>query len=1016
MKTTRSTIQKAQGNARRSLFGILLGCILALAMLFAGAGAGANVALADDGQEPQVAQGGSRTMLGAGALGAADDVGGASPVSGAEAPQPSRSDPHFTFREGTFGVACSAGGSVRFDEESHKIVLETAAAYRIYDYYHVDPAFKPSAEGFQGAVMMESETTLVVNTHVSKVRVPAASTTSIVFDSSYASADVGTLDVDDNGSGLPSFNCSGKGKVLSGVRCFDLNVSGDIEFASANVEGTMAIDNGGSRMTISKGQIAKLVTARDLILGDGSPGNSKSRLDVGELVIQNNAKIDVVPNTNPERGWFGKVTVDGTSYTGPWRYITTQVAGGEGGTVDARWNGMNVAPYRSGASVRVYAYPDADKKLTSLTYTGAATGTNPVDGSANPYEFYMPDEDVTVTAAFETYGYAINTQVTGGTGSVTIYKSLTSFTDDNKVTRAEAGDKLYALISPGTNEALASLAMNAPGISLPGPGQPIDTDVFTDEMFGFVYSFTMPNSDAKVVASFVSRTVPQPLTWEIIGYDGGRMYVYERSNAQFFNPYDYDEGSGTYIDLPQIDSATIGKQVGVMFDAQAGEPTVSPLPAGYELVGLYLNPESIPSSNHQITGDFSLRQNVSWGPKDASGNFIYGGDEYSFPMPVGGAHIVAVVAKKQDSSITPPAIPTHTVRFAAGEGTGTMPAQTATSGTPFVLPQSAFTPPEGKIFAAWEIGGKQYGPQEAPYITGDTTATAIYEDIGAEFTYSLSLADSIDINFYVKNIVDDPLSFEVAYGPGEEQTAEWKTEVPKTRESNCFVIASCAAKEMGDKVHVIVKHRGKVVKDGYYSVKSYCDAIIEASEGEHGKQLVDLCKATLDYGANAQKTFGYDTANLVNKEAGETGYFDNTGIAMPPYAATKSGSCEGITGVTLSLVTTAKTQLVVRFVSTAADGTAYSVAIDGGQPAECRVENGKAKVVVEGIAAKDLGAQREISVSDGQGGTYTFTVSPVDYMALAVSKDSQVDLNRAFYNYHRLAAAYQGSAVVLNRA
>ena len=281
----------------------------------------------------------------------------------------------------------------------------------------------------------------------------------------------------------------------------------------------------------------------------------------------------------------------------------------------------------------------------------------------------------------------------------------------------------------------------------------------------------------------------------------------------------------------------------------------------------------------------------------------------------------------------------------------------------------------------------------------------------AEFTYSLSLEDCIDINFYAKDLAGEPSKYTVSYGPGEEGSAGWTDKVLTRADENKIVVAGRAAKEMGDEVHVVVKYDGKVIKDARYSVRGYCDAVIGA--GKYDAGLVDLCKATLDYGRYAQEAFGYNAENPVNGGKDYTSWGD---VTVPDYDAKKDDRSEAVTGVTLSLVTTSKTQLVARFKTTATSPDGFSATVDGVEvPGPLTIENGKIKVAVTGIAAKDLDVKKEIKVT-APDGTYTFTVSPVDYMGLAVSKDSQVELNRAFYNYHLKAKAYQGPGAVLTRA
>ena len=72
-------------------------------------------------------------------------------------------------------------------------------------------------------------------------------------------------------------------------------------------------------------------------------------------------------------------------------------------------------------------------------------------------------------------------------------------------------------------------------------------------------------------------------------------------------------------------------------------------------------------------------------------------------------------------------IPSASVIFQAGEGTGKMETVGAEIGSSYQLPESKFTPPNGKEFAGWQIGGKTYQKGERVTISADTTATALWK-------------------------------------------------------------------------------------------------------------------------------------------------------------------------------------------------------------------------------------------------------------------------------------------------
>lgn len=73
---------------------------------------------------------------------------------------------------------------------------------------------------------------------------------------------------------------------------------------------------------------------------------------------------------------------------------------------------------------------------------------------------------------------------------------------------------------------------------------------------------------------------------------------------------------------------------------------------------------------------------------------------------------------------------TYDVTFDPGDGSGSMENETAVFGKAFTLPESTFTPPDGKHFKAWRIGGaEETVPAGGSFIaTEDTTVTAVYAD------------------------------------------------------------------------------------------------------------------------------------------------------------------------------------------------------------------------------------------------------------------------------------------------
>jgi len=75
------------------------------------------------------------------------------------------------------------------------------------------------------------------------------------------------------------------------------------------------------------------------------------------------------------------------------------------------------------------------------------------------------------------------------------------------------------------------------------------------------------------------------------------------------------------------------------------------------------------------------------------------------------------------------ALEVYTITYDANGGSGTMASHTATQGVPEKLRPCTFTPPEGKVFASWEINGVSgYKDTNSYTFTSDTTVKAIWKD------------------------------------------------------------------------------------------------------------------------------------------------------------------------------------------------------------------------------------------------------------------------------------------------
>ena len=349
----------------------------------------------------------------------------------------------------------------------------------------------------------------------------------------------------------------------------------------------------------------------------------------------------------------------------------------------------------------------------------------------------------------------------------------------------------------------------------------------------------------------------------------------------------------------------------------------------------------------------------------------------------------------------------HTVTFMVDEAQYGDSLQVFDGDTIPVANKPADPTAEGTVFVGWfdDNNAFIFGTTQ---VISDLTLTAKW--INPRITYSLVLEDSIDIRLYVRDLMPgtDPDDYSVTYSFNGSET----TKALYDMDSNMFTIARCAARRMTDKVHVVVKYNDTVIKEEDYSVQSYCLYVINNPDFQNDvskKPLIDLCKATLDYGRYAQERFNYKTDDLAN---GGTDYapINNpiSGTVVTGGQTTSSGSCEGIRIGGWALSLESRTELYIYFnhdSGTALDNYEFKV---NGQSIQASEPNGtQYLIVIAGIAAKELDQDLIITATKkGEATGITLTTSPVSYMSIYAEDPEEGTLFKAAYNYHLAAKAY----------
>ncbi|MBQ3957102.1 MAG: hypothetical protein II680_14530, partial [Clostridia bacterium] len=283
--------------------------------------------------------------------------------------------------------------------------------------------------------------------------------------------------------------------------------------------------------------------------------------------------------------------------------------------------------------------------------------------------------------------------------------------------------------------------------------------------------------------------------------------------------------------------------------------------------------------------------------------------------------------------------------------------------------------------------------------------------------HTISLDGDIGVNFYI----------ELDSAVAASQTAYMEFEVPAdsqqkqivyvkdARKEGKYHIFKCtvAAKEMtaGIKAQIV---DGEARGTEYnYSVKTYADYLLaHATEFTEYGNAAPLVKAMLNYGAQSQIYFGYNTGRLANRGLTEE---EKTLGAIGddvPAKYTETNLPAGVTFEGATLTLRSETSLSLYF-KDANEGNGTLTFAPSGFPAGVTLEpeqnliDGCRVVRIRGIQAKYLGDSFTVSVTKG-GHTGSVTHSPMTYCkkAEAGSDTNLANVAKALYAYWKEAKTY----------
>ena len=281
-------------------------------------------------------------------------------------------------------------------------------------------------------------------------------------------------------------------------------------------------------------------------------------------------------------------------------------------------------------------------------------------------------------------------------------------------------------------------------------------------------------------------------------------------------------------------------------------------------------------------------------------------------------------------------------------------------------------------------------------------------DIGVNLNFSANEALRGDAEAYVK----------VLY-KGEE-TKYMLSTLTFDGEGNTRLTTYVPAKEMANDITAIVYNGAGECGASYtYSVKSYAEYILEHS-GEYDAKLVSMVKATLNYGAYAQKYFGYNTEKLANSSlsaADGQGAIDavtSIDVADPVYNGTVSAA--GLAKHSVSIVLGSET--TVKHYITLAEGQNISSFMFqlGGATVTPVAEGERYCITISDIEAADLDSGTMLQViCMNPFGMYNVTYSAMNYVEAMFNncKDKAeytdlCNLLKALYLYNDAANTYFG--------
>ncbi len=291
-------------------------------------------------------------------------------------------------------------------------------------------------------------------------------------------------------------------------------------------------------------------------------------------------------------------------------------------------------------------------------------------------------------------------------------------------------------------------------------------------------------------------------------------------------------------------------------------------------------------------------------------------------------------------------------------------------------------------------------PRFACYTSAQTDIT-LYKLQTSKILTSVTLTSDLSINFYAEDL--DGVTVQAN---DSVLTASTTTTTSEGKTYRQYTYAHIEPQQIADTVTVnVYDSENKVIAFLDYSVKAYCDQIINQSEDA---ELVTLCKALLHYGAEAQKVANYNTDSLVNE-----GIDDLDGVTMNTndYAVkTLESATVEITGVSLSLENSITLKYTLKVTGELSGNLIAKIYLDGSSVTNGIdvQDNGDTYTVSYTFAsAQDFSKKVILMVGDSDGQKSDLVQYSVKTYCTAMAEDETYGaLVKAIYNYVTCIDAY----------